>query len=309
MPLPKSGRVADFAVIALMPLFFASNLVIGRAAVAQVHPWTLAALRWWVALAILLPFASAPLHAHRRALARDWPLVLALGSLGMAVSGGVVYLGLERTTATNAILIHTSSTVMILILERIFRGRAIGLRQMLGVALAIAGVGVIVLRGDLGGLLRLELNSGDIFIAVAALAWAVYSVSLRAPSLARIPSMPLFTAIVIGGVVVLTPLMAWETWHTGAFPTGGRAWASIAGLALVPSVLAFSFYQYGIRRFGPAVTGMLLYLMPPYGVLMSVLLLGESFRPFHVAGMLLVLPGVMLATAPAGLVRSLGGRS
>ncbi|MGQ7791817.1 DMT family transporter [Faunimonas sp. B44] len=303
MPPPLPRRFTDIAVMALMPLFFSSNLVLGRAAVAEVEPWTLATLRWSVALVILLPFTLRQLHAFRHALVREWRVLGILGVLGMVICGGVVYLGLARTTATNAILIYTSSTVMILILERVFRGRPVTGRQALGVVLAFAGVGVIVLRGDLARLFSLELNSGDLLIAAAALSWAVYSVVLRKSSLGRIPTLPLFAAIVIAGVGALAPFMAWESWRSGAFPATMSAWAAIGGLALFPSVLAFSFYNYGVQRFGPAANGMLLYLMPAYGVLMSVLFLGESFRPFHLAGLLLVLPGVVLATAPPEVFR------
>lgn len=296
-------RSRDIAVLALMPLFFSSNLVIGRAAVAEVEPWTLAFLRWSLALALLMPLAAAGLAAERRALLRQWRRIALLGFLGMWVCGALVYIGLRSTTATNATLIYTSSTVMILVLERLFRGRRIATRQALGVVLAFLGVAVIVLGGDLRRLLGLDLNPGDLLIAFAALSWAIYSVILKQKGLARLPTLPLFAAIVMAGVVSLLPFMLWETLATGRFPATVSAWTSIAAIAVVSSVLALSSYQYAVKRFGPARTGMLLYLLPVYGVLLSLVFLGERLQPFHAAGLALVLPGVILATASPELAR------
>ena len=76
------------------------------------------------------------------------------------------------------------------------------------------------------------------------------------------------------------------------------AWASIAAIALVSSVLSFAAYQRIVQRFGPSVAGMLLYFLPPYGVILAVVFLGERFQAFHAVGLLLV-PGVVLATAPS----------
>ena len=52
-----ASRTRDIALVALVPLFFSTNVVIGRAVTAEVAPWTLAFLRWSGALLILLPFA------------------------------------------------------------------------------------------------------------------------------------------------------------------------------------------------------------------------------------------------------------
>jgi drug/metabolite transporter (DMT)-like permease len=66
----------------------------------------------------------------------------------------------------------------------------------------------------------------------------------------------------------------------------------------MPSVLAFGFYQVGVREVGPSVTGVFLYLIPVYGVLLAVFLLGESFQTYHAVGLVLVVAGVVLATDP-----------
>lgn len=167
-------RTRDIALVALVPLFFATNVVIGRAVAAEVAPWTLAFLRWAGALLILLPFAAPALRESRDALVAQAGLIATLAFLGMWICGGLVYTALATTTATNATLIYTSANVMILILECLFRGRPIGPREIAGTALAFTGVGVVALGAD--GPTGVSFNSGDLLIAIAALSWAIYSV-------------------------------------------------------------------------------------------------------------------------------------
>ena len=289
------ARYRGLALVALVPLFFSTNVVIGRAVAGDVGPWTLAFLRWSGAFLILLPFAAPGLIAHRRALAEQSVMLAALGFLGMWICGGIVYTALGSTTATNATLIYTSANVMILILEWLFRGRPIGPRELIGTILALAGVALVTLKAE--GAADFRLNPGDLFIAFAAFSWAIYSVLLKRPGLAALPGVPLFASIMLTGSVMLLPMMLWETSAGQALPENAVAWLAVLGVALLPSVGAFTGYQYGIRRFGPGTMAMLSYLTTPYGVLLAILFLGEELRSYHLLGLALIVPGVILATA------------
>ncbi|MDQ3559266.1 MAG: DMT family transporter [Pseudomonadota bacterium] len=276
-----ASRTRDIALVALVPLFFSTNVVIGRAVTAEVAPWTLAFLRWSGALLILLPFAVPALRENRDALVAQGGLIATLAFLGMWICGGLVYTALETTTATNATLIYTSANVMILILEWLFRGRPIGPRELIGTALAFTGVAIVALGGK--GFAGVSMNSGDLFIGIAALSWAIYSVLLKRPGLSALPGLPLFAAIMLMGALMLLPMMLWEAWRGPALPRSPAGWLAVAGVALIPSVGAFSGYQYGIRRFGPGAMAMISYLATPYGILLAVVLLGETLGLHHAA--------------------------
>ena len=300
----ESDRLRAYLLLAVMPLFFSSNLVIGRAAVASVEPWSLAFFRWFGAFLILLPFAWSRLRGNLSSLFAQWEMIGTLGILGMWICGALVYFALRVTTATNATLIYTSSPVFIVLIERVFRGRNVAPIQMVGILLAIFGVAIIVMKGDLTALTRLDFNGGDVIIGIAAISWAVYSALLKKPALQALPTIVLFTAIAFAGALSLFPFMVWESLATGSFPTGLPAWTSIAGLSLVSSVLAFSTFQYGVKKVGPSIAGIFMYLLPPYGVGMAILFLGEPFRIQHALGLVSVMLGVILATAPFSLIDS-----
>ncbi|MEZ5841573.1 MAG: DMT family transporter [Hyphomicrobiales bacterium] len=297
---PNSARLRAYMALAVMPLLFSSNLIIGRVAIASVEPWTLAFFRWLLAFLILLPFAFAGLRKHAATLRGEWRMIALLAFLGMWICGALVYLALTTTTATNATLIYTSSPVFIVLIERFFRGRDISPLQAIGITIAVIGVVTIVLKGDLAAIIHLQLNQGDLLIGFAAISWAIYSVLLKRPSFQSLPTVVLFATIAGAGAACLFPFMIAESVMTGNFPTAPASWASIGGLALVSSVLAFLAFQYGIKVVGPSATGVFMYFLPVYGVLLAVMFLGETFRSYHAAGLVLVTLGVVLATAPLG---------
>lgn len=298
-PQQAAPGAVTYLVTALAPLFFSTNLIFGRLVVPEVAPFTLAFIRWACVALALAPFALRERAAVREALTRRAPLVVLLGFLGMWICGALVYLALRWTTATNAVLINTTSPMFMVVLEAAFLGAAIGLRQVAGSALALAGVAVIVLRGQLSDLLGVSFSPGDLLILLSAISWAAYSILYRNEGLKRVPNLALFCLVAAAGALLLAPFSLGEMLAGEPMPATRQAWTGIAGIVLISSLLAFSAFQYGIRRIGAAAAGVFMYLMPVYGVLLAVYALGETFHPYHAAGIGLVMAGVVMATLPS----------
>jgi drug/metabolite transporter (DMT)-like permease len=294
LSLARNPR-ALFALLA-MPLFFATNLIVGRAVVGTVAPWSLAFWRWFFAAAMLLPFAIPALIGHRYLLAAQWKRILLLGLLGMVLCGGNVYAALETTTATNATLIYTTSTIMIVVMDAVLARRRLPLVQFIGTLAGFAGIALITVHGEPLRLMELEFNDGDLGILVAAVAWAAYSLMMRDGPLVRMGSVAIFATVAVAGTALLAPLALWEAANGGVQPHGLEAWSAIIFLAIFPSVLAFILFLYCVKVAGAPVTANFLYTLPVYGVLLAVLLLGEELHLYHAVGFVLVLGGVVLAT-------------
>lgn len=299
----KSGPGLAVLVMLVTPLFFSTNLIFGRFVVDEVAPFSLAFMRWASVAVALSPFLLREREAAGRVLRADATLVALLGILGMWICGALVYLALDMTTATNGTLIYTTSPVIILLIEAVFRGRLIGRREAIGSVVAFVGVAVIVLRGDLDALLTLDVNAGDLIFVGTAIAWAVYSILYRSPRLAPLSNLALFSAVAGAGALSLLPFAASEFLLGQPMPRTATAWGGIGGIVVFSSLLAFSGFQYGVRRLGPSAAGVFMYLLPPYGVFLAVAFLGEEFHAFHAAGIALVMGGIALATAPAALFR------
>lgn len=296
-PAARPTPALTYGLYLVGSALLAANPVLGRAATHVVPPIGLTFWRWTIAFLIILPFAAPGLLTHGRRLIADWRRFLVLGVLGQGISGAVVYYGLQRTGATNASLIYATSPVMVLAIAAVWLGEPIRLRQTLGILVAMAGVMVVLTRGDLDALLHLSLNLGDLLVLTGAVSWSVFTILLR-QSRNPLPVMTSFAANALAGVLVLAPFYAWETLAVRPVPVTVATVLSIGGIALFASVLAFIAYQKTIGLMGAAQASTALYLSPLWAAVGSWALLGEGLEPFHLAGAALVLPGLALATLP-----------
>ena len=287
-----------YAALLGMPLFYSTNVIIGRALVGEIEPITLAFFRWLLAAAMLAPFAVASSRTLAADLWNSRKILFLLAFLGMCICGAGVYVALTVTTATNGTLIYTASPALIILIEWLFLKRKVSIAQILGVFLAISGIFVIVIQGSLDRLAALSFNRGDLGIALAATSWAIYSVILRQERLSALPVLVSFFGVAVCAVVLLVVPTAVEIWWTGHFPTGLTHWAWIVLLAIVPSVLAFSSFQFGVKTVGASQTALFMYLIPLWGVALSVVFLDEQLHLFHLAGLVGILGGIIMATLP-----------
>lgn len=301
--MSPSPRPADWAIFLLVPVFFSSNLVFGRGVIGDIAPFITAFIRWTGATLVMLPVLYATRKECIAFMRENTALWLLLGFLGMGICGGFVYWALTETTASNATLIYTTSTLFVILFQWLFQGRGIHLREGLGMVVAFAGVVVIVLKGDPQALSHFRFNLGDFGILGAAVSFAVYSLLLRKPAVAAMPSVPLFGLIALSGAIILAPPAVYEFIDGAPVPDTANDWLKIAGIVLFASLAAFYCFQHTVRVFGPATASVTLYMMPPVSILMAMLFLGEAFETYHMAGILLVIGGVVLATAPAAFWR------
>lgn len=294
----SAPRLYDWLLFLLAPVFFSSNLIFGRGITGEVGPFTTALLRWVGAAVLMSPFIWQERAACLDFVRRHTALWLALGILGMGICGGVVYWALTLTTASNATLIYTTSSLFIILFQWLFQNRSISRLELAGMVIAFTGVVAIVLKGHPEALLHLSFNIGDLAILVAAVAFAAYSLLLRRPSVRAMPPLPLFALLALSGSIVLVPPGLIEIAMGGPLPDTASEFAKLAGIILFASLAAFYCFQHAVQVFGPGIAGMTLYLMPPMSILMAVIFLGERFEPYHGVGIVLVTGGLVLATAP-----------
>jgi len=301
MPQTKPSaapRPLDWLLYFLAPVFFSSNLIFGRGITGEIAPFTTAFLRWAGSALIIFPFVYAERRVCLAFVRSHTSLWLTLGILGMGICGGFVYWALTLTTASNATLIYTTSSLFIILAQWLFQGRRISAVELVGMIVAFAGVAVIVLKGDWTALFHLRFNIGDFGILAAAIAFALYSLLLRHPAVQAMPPMPLFGLLSLSGTLVLIPPALYEVLTGGLLPDTTSDWTKLLGIILFASLAAFYCFQHAVRVFGAAMAGITLYLMPPMSIVMAVIFLGEQFQAYHAVGIVLVMGGLVLATAP-----------
>jgi drug/metabolite transporter (DMT)-like permease len=113
-----------------------------------------------------------------------------------------------------------------------------------------------------------------------------------------VEALTLLAAMVGVGVVWIAPFYGWELAQGARLRLDAVTAGSLAYVAVFPSVVAYLFWNQGVEVIGPNRAGVFIHLLPAFGAVLAALLLGESFRLFHLAGIGLILAGVALASAP-----------
>jgi len=276
-------------------LFWSGNFVIARFIHDDISPIELVFFRWFGTLIALSPL----LFIHRKkiftAIKNNFVIMMALSLLGISGYNSFVYLGLQTTTATNALLINSSTPMMIIVLATFILKQKITLFQIIGIGLSTLGVIFLVLQGDFTRISSLAFNPGDIWIVIAGLSWALYSVLMKyKPKGLR--ALEFLSAIVFLGSIVLLGIYLYSGYgfSTGITAVGNNYWV-ILYLVLFPSILSYIFWHKGIDEIGADKTGQFTHLMPIFGSILAFIFLNETLELFHLMGMVLIGFGIYLS--------------
>lgn len=294
-----SARLLDqpYLLLILAPLFWGGNVVAAKLVVGEIDPFLLLAARCVGATLFILPFSWRFLAADWPVIRRSWPLVMGYGALGYALYNVLLYVGLTTTTAVNSSIETGALPMMILAANFIvFRVRATWL-QIAGVLIAITGVMLTATHGDLSRILTLDINIGDGFVLLACLTYTAYTLALRfRPQIHMMSFMAVaFTGAALTGLVMLQ-LFGPGLASFATIPTlSPTVWAVLAYVMVFPSMFSQIFYARGVELVGPNRAAPSHNLIPVFGALGSVLILGERFESYHLLAAAIIILGIVLA--------------
>ena len=286
------------ALLTVPPLLWAGNAIVGRLLRDAVPPMTLNLLRWSIALVILLPLGRM-LFRPGSGLLANWRRYALLGLLGIGLYNSFQYLALQSSTPINVTLVAAGMPVWMMLVGALFFGVPASARQVAGAALSIAGVLLVLCRGDANLLLAMRLVPGDVYMILATIAWAFYSWLLmqkKDPPQERADWAAFLLAQVIYGVLWSGAFSAVE-WTLGAGPVAW-SWPVLAGLLYVavgPAIVAFRCWGAGVQRAGPSVGAFFVNLTPLFTAIMSAAFLGEAPHGYHIAAFALIVGGIVLS--------------
>ena len=288
-------RLSAFLLLAFASLLWSGNWVTGRALRDAFDPVSLNFWRWVIAALVLAPFALREVVRKRELIRRHAGILLLLAFTGVALFQSLVYLGLRTTTAINAVLLNSSAPLFMLLCSWFLERERASPRQVAGMLISLAGILMILSRGELGILLELEFHAGDAWILLAMPAWGAYSVLLKRRP-AELGALAFVFVIAVAGVLLLAPLYAVQAARAAfAWPTLPEV-LGVLYIGLAASVIAFICWNRGVAIVGANAAGFTLHLLPAFGTVLAIVFLGEAFGAFHAVGIATILAGVMLAT-------------
>ena len=293
--MPRTSPTIAYSLLTLAALFWSGNWIAGRMLVDLVPPSALTFWRWAIALALLSPIVAPRLWAARGLLVREWRPVVVLGLLGGGLHNVLQYWGLQYTLATNGAILNATTPVLIIVIGALVLREPFPRMAAAGAVLALAGTLALITRLDFSALAVVGINRGDLLILLSMVMLSAYTVGLRW----RPAGLDALSFLACFALVALVPVgLGYAVEHAAGKRIVLTA-TSVGGMlyvAIFPALLAYLFWDVGVRAIGAARAGVFMYLMPVFGSILGMVFLGERFELYHALGMGLIFAGVATAS-------------
>lgn len=282
-----------YALLTLTALFWGGNAVAGRLAVGHVSPFLLTSLRWGLCFAAAAVLAAPHFRRDLAAMRLHAGLLIAYGVVGFTAFNAIYYTAAIYTTALNILIIQAGTPLIVFAISfALHRTRVTG-AQAAGFLLTLIGVLATAANGSLSVLLHLHLNRGDALMLAAILCYGGYTAALSLKP--KMHWLSFMAAISGAAFAASLPLTFWEVARGSLHWPDAQGWGVVLYAAFCPGLVAQASFIAGAGLIGGNRAGLFVNLMPIFGAVLSVALLGETLRPYHFLGLGLVLAGLALA--------------
>ena len=277
--------------------------VVSDAVLDVIPPATFVLIRYLVALPVLL--AALRISRGRGIQRSDWPKLALTAFVGFGVSLLAQFAGTKLSTAAAGALITSATPAFIVLFAWLLLREVASGRQWLGLALATIGVLIVSLLGDQPATVEApDPLLGNIFLIVAAVSWALYSVMVKIHT-RTYSALAITLAVTAFGVPMVAPVAAIEL-QTQTI--GVITWPVLAGILYVgvgSTAIAFFLWNKSFELLDATSVSLFFFAQPVVGTALSAIfrrqVLGASF--FVGGGLILI--GALLgmlspSTAPGG---------
>lgn len=288
-----SDRTRAYLLLGLASLIWASNAVAGRFAAQHIGPATLTLFRWTVASLVILPFAYQGLKSDWPVLRRRLRYVAGMGIAGFAGFNLALYTALNYTTAIFATIAQAAIPMMVMMAGLIVLRERLTAAQIVGFFLTLGGIVLTVSEGQVLQVVQQTLGKGEWWMLLATILYAVYSYFLRYRP--EVHWLSLIASMVFAANLFALPFGAWEIAAQGWPALSTEVVFLVAYTAIMASLVSQSAYAAGVAIIGPSRASLFINAVPVFGAILAMLILGEVYRWYHAAGLLLVMSGIALA--------------
>lgn len=282
-----------YILLAICVAFWSGNFVLGRFIRFELDPIELAFFRWFGVFLIFLPQIIKNYRQIVGVLKKHFLYLTLTSFLGVACFNTFLYIGLQDTTATNALLINSCVPILIIVFSYFILGDKLSNLQIFGVLVSMLGVVFLVLKGDISNLVRLQFNQGDVWIIASSLVWGLYSVLVKLKPKEVVLFLPI--TVIFGTLMLGVVFFAKGFEMRGFFALGIEAKLTIFYTIIFASFVSFYLWNEGIAKIGAQKTGQFVHLMPVFGILLAFGFLGERFYAYEIFGILLIGSGIYLS--------------
>jgi drug/metabolite transporter (DMT)-like permease len=295
----RPRAIASIEALATVTIWGAT-FVATKVALKEVSPATVVWVRFTIGILIL--GMSAWRRKEMALPARqDWPLLILLGFLGVALHQWLQSNGLRTAAATTTAWLVATTPIFIALLGWIALRERLGPLQWTGIGVAAAGVIVILGRGHLPGLRSgAPLNTGDVMVMLSAPNWAVYTVLSRRLLSRMPPSKMIFYVMLAGWIFISAWALGYGSVASELALLSRQGWMAVAGLGVFGSGLAYVMYHDALHVLPASQLGVFLNLEPVVTMLLAAPILGEPLTLVVFLGGAMIIGGIYLVNRREG---------
>jgi drug/metabolite transporter (DMT)-like permease len=289
-----SRRAYALAGIILVMIVWGITYVVTKAAVREIPPLTLAALRYLIAASVLVPIAMARSGSMRLPRPVSFAPLAWMGLTGIVILTVGFNYGLIYGSASQGALLYALSPAAVAIAAVLWLGETLSRRRIAGIVLSVAGTALVVASGEIDRSAPRPLL-GALCMLAGIVAWACYTVIAK--RLAGADQIVVIAWVSMIGMAMLLPLAAVELLQSPTPRPTLDAWLATLFLGAVASAIAYVVYNLALRELDASLVGVYFTLDPIVGVATAILFLGEVLRDGQVLGGLIALAGMWLAAS------------
>ena len=273
-------------------LLFSGSYIAAKYTTSDLEPLTTSLLRYLVALIFLTLFLIREKADALRVAGSDLFRLALLGLSGIVGYHYFFLLALRYTVVDNTAIINATSPILTGILAAAFVHERLRFKHYTGVGIAFLGVIVLLTRGNIQNILRLNINTGDAIMLLATLSWVVYALIVKT----LIPRYSGFTITFYAslfGVLFLFVLALSEDILGQLRAVSMSSLVAVLYMGIFASGLGYLFYNLSIREIGPTRTSSFVYSVVPILVaLQAFLFFRQPITPVMIGSMVLIVFGL-----------------
>ena len=269
-----------------------SMYVVSDLVLLVVPPFTLLTLRIVLGLAVLLPLSVRQGHSLPRG--RSLRDMMAVGMVGLGLSLGAQFVGTDLSTAVNGALVTSASPAFVVLFAVLLLRERLTFQRL--AAIVVASAGVLIILDPASADFASDTFAGDVFLALAAVTWGLYSVLVRRVSLRHSASTLTVTVVaLLGGLALSIPASILELSQR---PVGAVTIEVVAGtlyLGIVSTALALLLWNRAFSLVPATIASLFFFAQPLAGAILAALFLDQRMTATLWLGGSLIALGVLLS--------------
>ena len=285
-----------YTLLILTAFFWGGTFIAGKMIAGQVPPLSSSFLRFFIASGALALILAAGRNLPRLPTKKQWPKLLLMGFTGVFSTTFYSLPAWQQYPPVRAALIIATTPLVITMMSSLIYKEKLTLIKISGILISLTGALFVVSNGHLSLLFSGGFGQGELAIIGCVLSWTAYTIFGRSILVEMSPLSAVFYSSITGAIMLLPPAL-YEGLPGLLLTISGESWSALAYLGIFGTALGFTWYYRGINVIGTSRAAVFINMVPVFGILLSWLILSETFKPSVITGGLMVISGVKVANS------------